>query len=80
MALPAPWNQLENVFRTLQDFGAGAQMLSDFFKGKEERHGPDELLDLFLAGNPGFKYLERFLYSLFDIGVKMSWTNAPELC
>ncbi len=81
MALPAPWNQLENVFRTLQDFGAGAQMLSDFFKGKEERHGPDELLDLFLAGNPGFKYLERFLYSLFDIGVsdRQIGTRALEL-
>lgn len=69
MALPAPWNQLEGMLNTLQDFGVGSQVLSDFFKGKEERHGPDELLDMFLACKPGFKHLERFLFCLFDIGV-----------
>lgn len=81
MALPVPWNQLEDTFRSLQDFGAGAQLLSDFFKGKEERHGPDELLDAFLACKPGYKYLERFLYSLFDIGVsdKQIGTRALEI-
>lgn len=80
MALPAPWNQLEESFRSLQDFGAGAQRLSDFFKGKEERHGPDELLDLFLSCKPGFKYLERLLFFLFDIGVsdKQIGTRALE--
>lgn len=81
MALPVPWNQLEELFRSLQDFGVGSQTLSDFFKGKEERHGPDELLDLFLSCKPGFKFLERFLFSLFDIGVsdRQIGTRALEL-
>lgn len=81
MALPVPWNQVEESLRDLQDFGAGAERLSDFFKGKEERHGPDELLETLLACKPGSKWLERFLFSLFDIGVsdKQIGTRALEL-
>jgi hypothetical protein len=81
MALPAPWNQMEESLRDLQDFGAGAQRLSDFFKGMEERHGPDELLEKLLTAGPTQKWLERFLFSLFDIGVsdKQIGTRALEL-
>lgn len=81
MALPVPWNQLEESLRNLQDFGVGAQMLSDFFKGKEDRHKADELLDLLFSCKPGFKWLERFLFSLFDIGVsdKQIGTRALEI-
>lgn len=69
MPLITPWNHIENTLDTLQDFDLGAQKLSDFFKGKEEKHGPDELLDLFFQGNPPQKTLERLLFFLFDIGV-----------
>src|SRR5690606_32691218 len=59
MPLIAPWNHIENTLGNLQDFDEGAQKLSDFFKGKEEKHGPDELLELFFQSDPPQKTLER---------------------
>ncbi len=53
----------------LQDFDLGAQKLSDFFKGKEEKHAPDELLDIFFKSSPPQKMVERLLFFFFDIGV-----------
>ena len=81
MALPSPWNQFEASLENLQDFGLGAQRLADFFKGKEEKHAPDELLEMLLGSKPTFKWMERFLFSLFDIGVsdKQIGTRALEL-
>jgi hypothetical protein len=69
MGLPVPWNHFEAALLSLQDFDLGAQKLADFFKGKEERHGPDELLELFFKSNPPQKILERLLFFFLDIGV-----------
>ncbi len=69
MALSPPWNHIEDVLTSLQDFDLGAQRVSDFFKGKEESHAPDELLEIFFTGNPPHKIVERLLFFLFDIGV-----------
>jgi hypothetical protein len=81
MALPAPWYRVEKIFETLQDFSLGSQTLADFFKGMEEKHGPDEMLETLLAARPTYKWMERFLFSLFDIGVsdKQIGTRALEL-
>lgn len=81
MPLPIPWNQLEESLRDLQDYGVGAQRIADFFNGKEEKYGPDELLKILLASHPASKWLERFLFSLFDIGVsdRQIGTRALEL-
>jgi hypothetical protein len=69
MGLPVPWNHIEATLEWLQDFDLGAQKLSDFFKGKEEKHSPDELLEIFFKANPPQKLVERLLFFLFDIGV-----------
>lgn len=69
MPLQPPWNLMQETLETIQDFNLGAQRLSDFYKGKEEKHGPDELTELFFQGQPPQKAVERFLFSLFDIGV-----------
>jgi hypothetical protein len=60
---------MQESLETLQDFDLGAQRLSDFYKSKEEKHGPDELTELFFLGRPPQKIEERFLFFLFDIGV-----------
>lgn len=67
--LTVPWNHIEHALASLQDFDLGAQRLSDFFKGKEEKHAPDELMKLFFQGDPPQKILERLLFFLFDVGV-----------
>jgi hypothetical protein len=69
MPLIAPWNQVEDSLESLQDFDLGAQRLSDFFKGKEDKHSPDELLEMLFETDPPLKSLERLLFFLFDIGV-----------
>ncbi|MDB5104202.1 MAG: hypothetical protein JWP91_1891 [Fibrobacteres bacterium] len=79
MPLIAPWNHIEETLAGLQDFDMGAQRLSDFFKGKEEKHSPDELMELFLQGNPPQKILERLLFFLLDIGVPDRQTGSRAL-
>ena len=79
MPLTTPWNHIEETLTTLQDFDLGAQRISDFFKGKEEKFSPDELLDLFFQGNPPLKILERLLFFLFDIGVPDRQTGSRAL-
>jgi hypothetical protein len=81
MALPAPWNRVEKTFDSIQDFSLGSQLLSDFFKGMEEKYGPDEMLETLFAAKPTYKWTERFLFSLFDIGVsdKQIGTRALEI-
>lgn len=69
MGLPVPWNQFELTLQSLQDFDLGAQKLADFFKGKEEKYSPDELLDIFFNAKPPQKMVERMLFFFFDIGV-----------
>jgi hypothetical protein len=68
-SLQTPWNLMQESLETLQDFNMGAQRLADFYKGKEEKFGPDELTELFFQGRPPQKTEERFLFFLFDIGV-----------
>lgn len=70
---------MEETLGMLQDFDLGAQRLSDFFKGKEEKFSPDELMDLFFQGNPPYKVLERLLFFLFDIGVPDRQTGSRAL-
>ncbi|MEO7423811.1 MAG: hypothetical protein ABI036_01415 [Fibrobacteria bacterium] len=79
MPLTTPWNHMEETLATLQDFDLGAQRVSDFFKGKEEKFSPDELMDLFFQGNPPLKILERLLFFLFDIGVPDRQTGSRAL-
>lgn len=79
MPLAPPWNLIEDSLESLQDFDLGAQRLSDFFKGKEEKFPPDELTELFFAGNPPNKILERLLFFLFDIGVPDRQTGSRAL-
>ncbi len=79
MPLVTPWNHIEETLETLQDFDLGAQRLSDFFKGKEEKHPPDELMGLFMESNPPQKILERVLFFLFDIGVPDRQTGSRAL-
>ncbi len=69
MTLPVPWNLIETTLRENQDFDQASQKLSDFFKGKEEKNGPDELLEILFHSDPPQKIIERLLFSLFDIGV-----------
>ena len=70
---------MRETLETLQDFDLGAQRLSDFYKGKEEKHPPDELTALFFQGNPPQKAVERFLFFLFDIGVPDRQTGSRAL-
>jgi hypothetical protein len=79
MPLVTPWNHIEDTLETLQDFDMGAQRLSDFFKGKEEKYPPDELMALFMDGSPPQKILERVLFFLFDIGVPDRQTGSRAL-
>ncbi|MBW8888277.1 MAG: hypothetical protein JF616_11030 [Fibrobacteres bacterium] len=79
MPLNPPWNLMQETLERLQDFNLGAQRLSDFYKSKEEKHGPDELTDLFFQGNPPQKLLERLLFFLFDIGVPDRQTGSRAL-
>lgn len=79
MPLVTPWNHIEETLATLQDFDLGAQRLSDFFKGKEEKHSPDELMAMFFEGNPPQKIMERLLFFLFDIGVPDRQTGSRAL-
>jgi hypothetical protein len=67
--LQPPWSLMQESLETLQDFNLGAQKLADFYKGKEEKYGPDELTGLFFQGRPPQKAEERFFFFLFDIGV-----------
>jgi hypothetical protein len=69
MPLVPPWNQIEDSLETLQDFELGAQRLSDFYKGKEEKYAPDEMTELIFQGAPPAKVMERLLFFFFDIGV-----------
>lgn len=69
MTLPIPWNHIESSLQNLQDFDLGAQKLADFFKGKEDKQSPDELLQIFFRSNPQQKMVERLLFFLLDIGV-----------
>ncbi len=72
---------MQDTLERLQDFNLGAQRISDFYKSKEEKHGPDELTELFLQGHPPQKQLERLLFFMFDIGVpdRQTGTRALEL-
>jgi hypothetical protein len=72
---------MQETLESLQDFNLGAQRLSDFYKSKEEKHGPDELTELFFLGKPPQKAVERLLFFLFDIGVpdRQTGTRALEL-
>jgi hypothetical protein len=79
MPLVTPWNHIEETLVTLQDFDLGAQRLSDFFKGKEEKYPPDELMALFMDGNPPQKILERVVFFLLDIGVPDRQTGSRAL-
>lgn len=79
MPLAAPWNHIEDSLVSLQDFDLGAQRLSDFFKGKEEKFSPDELMEIFFQGNPSYKVIERLLFFLFDIGVPDRQTGSRAL-
>ena len=79
MPLTSPWNHIEDSLESLQDFDLGAQRLSDFFKGKEEKFSPDELMELFFQGNPPAKIVERLLFFLFDIGVPDRQTGSRAL-
>jgi hypothetical protein len=79
MPLVTPWNHIEDTLENLQDFDLGAQRLSDFFKGKEEKHPPDELMAMFFDGNPPQKIMERLLFFLFDIGVPDRQTGSRAL-
>jgi len=79
MPLNPPWNLMQDTLERLQDFNLGAQRLSDFYKSKEEKHGPDELTDIFFQGHPTQKVLERLLFFLFDIGVPDRQTGSRAL-
>lgn len=79
MPLNPPWNLMQETLERLQDFNLGAQRLSDFYKSKEEKHGPDELTEIFFQGNPPQKLLERLLFFLFDIGVPDRQTGSRAL-
>lgn len=79
MPLQAPWNLMQETLETLQDFDLGAQRLSDFYKGKEDKHPPDELTGLFFQGDPPIKLQERLLFFLFDIGVPDRQTGSRAL-
>jgi hypothetical protein len=79
MPLLAPWNHMQDTLASLQDFDLGAQRVSDFYKGKEEKYPPDELTDLFFQGNPAYKLQERLLFFLFDIGVPDRQTGSRAL-
>ena len=81
MALPPPWNRIESSLQDLQEYALGAERIADFFKGMEEKYGPDELLVSLLGSNPPGKWLERFLFALLAIGVsdRQIGTRALEL-
>ena len=70
---------MQDTLANLQDFDLGAQRLSDFYKGKEEKHSPDELTAMFFDGNPPYKMVERLLFFLFDIGVPDRQTGSRAL-
>jgi hypothetical protein len=79
MPLPTPWNLMQETLERLQDFNLGAQRLSDFYKSKEDRHGPDEMTEIFFQAHPPQKLLERLLFFLFDIGVPDRQTGSRAL-
>jgi hypothetical protein len=67
MALPAPWNLLEEEIGRTQAFNNGARRLSDFFKGLEESHSAQDLLHALWGAGAEPKWWERFLLCLLDI-------------
>jgi hypothetical protein len=79
MPLLAPWNLMQETLETLQDFDMGAQRLSDFYKGKEEKYAPDEMTELFFKSDPANKVQERLLFFFFDIGVPDRQTGSRAL-
>ncbi len=74
-----PWNLMQDTLQNLQAYDMGAQRLSDFYKGKEEKHSPDELTDLFFQGNPPYKLQERLFFFFFDVGVPDRQTGSRAL-
>jgi hypothetical protein len=67
MALPAPWNLVEDEISRSQNYAGTARRLADFFKGLEESFDAQALLHSLWAAEPEGKWWERFLFSLLDI-------------
>jgi hypothetical protein len=67
MALPAPWDLIEDEMGRSQNYAASSRRLADLFKGKEESFDAQEMLHILWASDASGKWWERFLFSLLDI-------------
>lgn len=65
--LPAPWDALERSLDLTENFSAGAKKCAEFFRNTEERFEPAELIVKLFHSAVSPKWLEYFLYCLFDI-------------